>query len=442
MKLTNSQQIAYDALMRGENIFLTGGAGTGKTTLIKQFINEVDPNCEETLLAAPTGKAALNLSIDTDNGCVQGSTVHRLFGLKAGPIPEFKGNVPKIISQASRIIIDEISMMRIDVFDYVADVIMEETNNSFIRRITNKPLQIILVGDFFQLPPVLPTTAAEGVSDKQALNAKYEMDVGKGYCFQSYAWELLEIKKYELTEIMRQKDDEEFCKSLNMIRIGDPSGINYINNNCDQSRFQPDRITLCGTNRNADVINNAMLGRNPNKKVCYQWEIKTKLPPDRITGYLKNVQCVEKLILCVGAKVICIANCKSAMNGTIGEITSIADDHVIVKWENGEENRVDPYEWEITRQTIKEDSGKTKIISSPVLSISQLPLKIGYAITVHKAQGETFKEANIMTDTFETGHLYTALSRCSNVHKMRLYRPLRKDDVKCDQTINNFYKGV
>lgn len=437
---TPSQARAYAAMKRGENVFLTGGAGTGKTTLIKEFIKDVDPECKKTLLCAPTGKAALNMSIKTRYGEVQGSTIHRLFGIKAETAPQFRGGVPKLIQNAERIIIDEISMCRMDVFDYVADTISEEVYNNFIRSLEGRPLQIILVGDFFQLPPVVRTTAAEGNSDKEILNAKYRCDIGKAYCFQSPGWDTLDIKTHELTEIMRQKD-VGFCDALNKIRIGDPSGIDFINKNCDHSPFQPDRITLCGTNRNADAINDAMLQRNPNEKITFQWDIESKIQyPD---SYLKNVQCVKNLTLCKGARVICIANNPSAVNGQMGEVTYVGEDHVRVKWDGGEENRVDAYEWEIARQELKEGKdGKKEIKRSVVLKISQLPLKIAYAITIHKSQGETLPAANIMTDTFETGHLYTALSRCADVHKMRLRRQLRPADVKSDKIINIFYESV
>lgn len=439
--LTPSQQRAYDAMLRGENVFLTGGAGTGKTTLIKKFIREVDPYCRRTIIAASTGKAALNMEIEAPDGkIIYGQTVHKVFHLKAETLPKFNGNVPPMLKVADRIIIDEISMVRMDIFEYLADAYQEEATN-FIRDIEGRPLQIILVGDFFQLPPVVKSNCEEGDSDKKILGMAYAGDVGKAYCFQSNEWNLLDIKTYELTEIMRQKDDEEFCIALNKIRIGDPSGIDYINKNSTHSKIDLNRITICGKNNNALKINQYMLGQNPNPKECFQWTVETKR--QYISNYLKDLPCEERLYLCKGARVICIANNESAVNGAMGTVTSIGYDDVTVAWDNGEVNKVEAYEWKITRQDADRNpkTGTVTIHTTEILKVTQLPLKIAYAITAHKAQGTTLPAANIYMDFFETGHLYTALSRVEKVEGIILRRMLKESDVRCDQVINNFYYG-
>ena len=151
-------------------------------------------------------------------------------------------------------------------------------------------------------------------------------------------------------------------------------------------------------------------------------------------------------MLCVGARVICIANTDSAVNGQMGTVKEINWDDVVVEWDNGKTNKVKAYEWEVTRQDIKkltDDRGKiirSELTSKVILTVSQLPLKLAYAITIHKSQGETIDKINVMPQTFETGQLYVALSRCTNVKGIRLQRPLKASDVLCDQTITNWYK--
>jgi ATP-dependent exoDNAse (exonuclease V) alpha subunit len=183
-----------------------------------------------------------------------------------------------------------------------------------------------------------------------------------------------------------------------------------------------------------------MLGRNSNKKSTYIWDYMTQLT--YVDHYLKNIQCVESLTLCEGARVICIANCGTAVNGQLGTVLSTHDDHVRVDWDNGSVTDVYEYEWEVVRQEIVKSQNNMRIERKKVLSVTQLPLKLAYAITIHKSQGETFDSVTVVPDTFETGQLYTALSRCTNVHTLRLLRPLQPSDIRCDATINDFYDSI
>lgn len=449
--LTKDQKNALDAMIDGKNVFLTGGAGTGKTTVIKEFIKIVDPECRHTLLAAPTGKAAINMSVESENGVtIYGSTVHRLFGIKAVTCPKYTGKIPNILKATNILIIDEISMMRIDIFDYVMNAVLDENaarEDDWLSDSTAVPIQIILVGDFFQLPPVIRQKAAEGMSDKEIMDKIYKFDVGKGYCFQSPFWELFNIQMCELTEIMRQKGDMQFCTALNKIRIGDTSGIKYINDNYSKERANFSWITLCGTNESVNRINEKAMALNKNCKYVFKQEVSVDISfKGNKEKFLKDLSCEEELILFVGARVLCIANCGSGVNGMMGIITKItSDDGIMVKWDKtNKETRIDRYTWEVTKQevVIEEKNGrKVEVIKAKhILTVKQFPLKLAYAITIHKSQGETIKMANIDTNTFETGHLYTALSRCESVQNMKLRRPLVPSDVKYDNKINEFYE--
>ena len=439
MNLTKSQSKALQMLKSGNHIFLTGGAGTGKTTVIKQFIKEVDPYCEYTVLCAPTGKAALNMMIETPDGFINGNTIHRTFGLKANNnYPSYpEHNIPKCLEIANRLIIDEVSMLRIDLFDYIIKVIQAASERRWDQ------LQVIMIGDFFQLPPVLPDVAPKGISDKEKLNRQYGYDIGKGYCFLSKQWADMKFTFCNLSEVMRQKDDSAFAIALNKIRIGNPEGITYINQNCARG-FSDKRITICGTNKKAEEINALALSKLTSKKYCFECTVYSdlSLSSNEIKKYLENANCDTRLNICEDARIICIANNECAVNGQMGTVVEIASEGITVQWDNGDLNVVKKYTWEITRQDIVQDGyGKESIEAKIIMTIEQYPLKLAYAITVHKSQGSTMDAVNVSADLFETGHLYTALSRCTNVKNLGLKRPLTIQDVKCDKIINDFYEG-
>ena len=130
----------------------------------------------------------------------------------------------------------------------------------------------------------------------------------------------------------------------------------------------------------------------------------------------------------------------------MGTVKEIDWDGIVVAWDNGGTNKVKEYEWEVTRQDIRKITDakgrkiRSELVSNVILTVSQLPLKLAYAITIHKSQGETIDKINVMPQTFETGQLYVALSRCTNVKGIRLQRPLRPSDVLCDQKITDWYK--
>ena len=428
MELTKSQKVAYDAMKSGKNVFITGGAGTGKTKLIQEFISEVDPNMEKTVFMAPTGKAALNMG---ENG----RTIHRTLGLRKDD-EHFDKNpaVPKILDSVKRIVIDEISMMRIDLFDYFARLFQKENR-------------------YRQLNPVMVVNDTR--NDETLLNKWYGKDVGRAYSFQSDFWHKLGIQTYELTEICRQKGNPEFAAALNQLRVGNTECIHYFNKNCiiGESNFDPSLITLCGKNKTVEKINNQHI---PANKTISHTEISKKVFDADIDW--KSIACEKDLVLFPEAHVMCIANNKSAVNGEMGVIKKIYDDEIIIRWNSGKTNAVEKYTWSINRPIVTEkivevdESGKfiyEKIISSETLyEVTQFPLKLAYASTVHKAQGETISDGGNVylgktyggnREFFNPGQLYTALSRFTDPRNIHLSRPLIESDVIYEKLIYNFF---
>ncbi len=205
INLTLSQQGAYDSIMAGHNVFLSGCAGTGKSFLIGQIIKELEAAGKSVVVAAPTGIAAIN---------VGGTTLHRLLGLASDIYVDIPPKIPSVLYKTDTLIVDEISMCRLDLFDYLGRVLAK----------VSRPIQVIVVGDFCQLPPVMPNGKAN--SDKEILDRWYGRDVGHGYAFLSPQWSRLKLETTVLKEPMRQKD-LSVVSALDRARLGDTTVLPY-----------------------------------------------------------------------------------------------------------------------------------------------------------------------------------------------------------------------
>jgi hypothetical protein len=410
MKAEYTQEQALAKMRSGKNIFLTGLPGTGKSYIIRQFIEEKQNEGKQILVCAPTGIAALN---------VGGVTMHQAFSI---PIPAYGHYITEITNSkvkaaltADIIIIDEISMCRNDVFEYFGYVI------DYINKEGRDP-QIIVIGDMFQLPPVVPETEIAKLK-------RYGFDLS-GYCFTSRYWKKLKFTPVVLTKIFRQQD-EEFINNLGMLRLGSTDCIAYFNDRVKdiENRNSP-IIQICSTNATAQEINDAELSKL-NSPMCLYKMQKEKFCP-------KETAAEESLILKEGARVMFIANdviSKQYTNGEFGTITLCLDNYVRVLKDDGNEITVFPYKW--TVYDIK--TSGSEISKKEVGNYTQLPLKLAYCITMHKTQGQTYDKAIVTPSSFACGQLYVALSRVRSVDGIFLTQPITEQDIKANQMVCSFY---
>lgn len=399
MLLNKDQQEAYDILISGKNVFLTGDAGTGKSFLINRFIEDV--GCKKNIvITAPTGIASLNIG---------GVTIHRAFNIPVG-VDLFKLHLPAsdVIKVADIIIIDEISMCRMDLFDLIGRIF----NN-----LEKKP-QLIVVGDFHQLPPVLLK------EDKVKLDSYYKTDVGNAFAFQSFAWQYFDFKIIQLNEVMRQ-DNVRFITALNYLRNGDPVCLPYFVKYCSKKKFDG-AITLVGTNRRAEEINNLEIEKINGEKHSLKAIIEGEVD-------LKSLPTYEILNLKVGARVLFLINSELYKNGSMGTILKINNNYVTIKIDDNDcVVDLQRYEWQFKDYVVE---GDNKISEKIIGKFKQFPIKLGYAITIHKSQGQTYDKMNFEPCGWLHGQLYVALSRCKDIKNIYIAYGLKYSQLICDKKV-------
>ena len=409
------------------NIFLTGKAGTGKTTFL-HAIKKKSP--KRLVVTAPTGVAAINAG---------GVTLHSFFQLPFGPflpgsqthINEHRVRKEKknIIRSLDLLIIDEISMVRADLLDGVDSILRRYRRND----VPFGGVQLLMIGDLHQLSPVVKQ------AEWQILQEHY----ASPYFFSSTALGRSEFLPIELKHIYRQSD-QHFIELLNRVRDNtlDPPALNRLN-----SRHIPDfsprdgegYITLCTHNRSADAINDARLEKLTGKKRRFNAGMEGDFPehayPTAATLELKT-----------GAQVMFIRNDmtpeKAYFNGKIGEVTRMSDDTIEVRCPGDPGTiAVEKTIWENMEYTV---DPKTAEISQKVIgTFRQYPLKLAWAITIHKSQGLTFDKAIIDAQAaFAHGQVYVALSRCRTFEGIVLSSPLTQVAVKTDPTVQHFTSQV
>jgi hypothetical protein len=407
----------------GANIFLTGKAGTGKTT----FLHNLKKSGEKRMVVtAPTGVAAINAG---------GVTLHSFFQLPFGPfIPEraadytryrFSRDKISIIKSLDLLVIDEISMVRADVLDAV---------DSVLRRFRRRDVpfggaQLLMIGDLFQLPPVV------NGQEWELLKSYY----ASAYFFCSTALAKTETVTIELKQIYRQSDTR-FIDLLNRVRgdRADGDALRELNQR-HLPNFAPKEdegyITLCTHNRIADQINSVRLARLQQKPKRFEAEIEGEFPEQMYPT-------ASMLVLKPGAQVMFVRNDispeKRFFNGKIGKITHILDKTIRIQCpQDSEPIEVEPATWENIEYTLNRQT--LELSEHKIGTFKQYPLTLAWAITIHKSQGLTFDKAIIDAQAaFAHGQVYVALSRCRTLEGIVLSTPLSAKAIITDPAVRCF----
>ena len=407
--LTAGQKSALEAMLNGQNVFLTGNAGTGKSYILQEFLKKCARR-HNVIACAPTGIAALRLK--------NGSTIHRAFRLPFLQAYDHHKHIhpTEEILNAEIIIIDEISMCRVDLFDYIAEIIFEADEATGFKR------QVIVVGDFFQLPPVLRG------DEREVLRNKYP-DIQAGFCFAGDNWKRFDFEPFILTEVVRQ-NESEYINMLNKARSGDTSCLPYFNARATDD-LPSNAINLVPTNAKAAAINSMRLNELKGERVIFK---------ARTSGTVSagDKSADDELVLKPEARVIALCNDLEYRNGQIGTVKKIFDDHVLVAWDNGKKSDVELHDWNIVRP---EWDGSI-IKHANIGTFTQIPLRLAYAITIHKSQGQTYERANIDPYCFDIGQLYVALSRCESIDGMALSRKAFPNALRCSGEVKRFYSEL
>lgn len=409
----------------GKSIFLTGKAGTGKTTFLKYITECIS---KRFVVLAPTGVAAINAG---------GTTIHSFFQLPLCPyLPDVKELVTeyqmpdkyrkpkkeriKIYRTIDLLIIDEISMVRADILDAIDMTLRRFRRNS-------EPfggVQLLMIGDINQLSPVVKE------SERQYMEKVYPTP----YFFHSKALQRLDYITIELQQVHRQKD-VNFLEILDAVRENrvTESVLRRLNTRVNAFSDKDDVIRLTTHNAQADQINATKLELLPGEPILFEAEVEGDFPDN---SYPTDAS----LMLKVGAKVMFVRNDTDGKfyNGKIGTVENIGQDGTVtITDEFGVQIVVDPIEWENIQYAIDEESGEIR--PNIVGTFRQLPLRIAWAVTIHKSQGLTFDRVIIDAGAaFAFGQVYVALSRCRTLDGISLESPIRYSSIYIDQNVSEF----
>ena len=401
-------------------VFVSGNAGTGKTTLIRYLRDTLELR---SVVLAPTGVAALNAG---------GATIHSFFHFPPRLQDPRDLRAPsdrRLLQKLELLVIDEVSMLRCDVLDCI-DAVLRASRGS------DRPfggVQLLFIGDMFQLPPVVPRDEWEILQGR---------GYGSPYFFSAFSLRSMSLVHVELDHVYRQTDPT-FVSLLNRLRVAEDTemAIEDLNDRCHGIDDAEHELTLACTNRVADQRNAHAMDALDSPEYLLRGTIegKLRLDKDRLPSPLE-------LRLKIGAQVMFTRNDEQQrwVNGSLGVVREVTDDAVVVQL-TGEERgvyEVLPVSWETYEYGL--DAAEERIVAYKVGEYRQFPLMLAWAVTIHKSQGKSLD--SILVDfgsgAFAPGQAYVALSRCRSLEGIRLSRPLRLADVWCDPRIRRFYEAL
>lgn len=422
---------AFELLQNTDaNVFLTGKAGTGKSTFLRYICKNLN---KKHVVLAPTGVAAVN---------VGGATIHSFFQMPLRPVPpndlDYSINAikksgrlskqkRKLISELDLIIIDEVSMVRPDMIDFIDRTLRAVRGK---RGVPFGGVQLLLVGDIFQLEPVV-------TPDMKAILANYYPDF---FFFNAQAYKSANLVSIELKKIYRQTDSK-FINLLDRIRVNEMTvdDLTSLNARVGTDSAKGENalgITLATRRDVAAIINKEKMDQLPSEEIVFEGEINDDFPEKILPTDLN-------LVLKKDAQVMMIRNDKDRrwVNGTLAKVVDISPKGIKVQLENGSTVNVDKETWE--NIGYEYDEAEKKVKENVLGTFTQYPLKAAWALTIHKSQGLTFNNVTIDMSggAFSAGQTYVALSRCRTLEGICFVNPIRKYDVIVSEGAARFSKN-
>lgn len=419
---------AWECLCRSDkHIFISGSAGTGKSTLLRHFIDEMSAGFS-LVVTAPTGVAAIN---------VGGETIHHFLRLPASITPDeaikagkraARGRRASLYRELQILVIDEISMVRADLFD-VIDLYLQAARGN------NLPfggVRLVCFGDLFQLPPVVTQEETTVFADYYQTPFFFGSDV-YGRLLREQSDNVVFI---ELQKVYRQLDPD-FVQLLARVRRGELAAddLDHLNqqvrSNHELNQLLDDCMTLTTTRARAELINQTKLYRLSGQSHSYHGSCTGQFPP-------RTAPTPEVLHLKIGARVMMLNNDQEGrwVNGSLGTISDLGDSWVKVLLDDDDrEVMVTSFTWEASQAAY--DQQEQKIVTTTIGTYTQLPLKLAWAVTIHKAQGQTFAQLiiDLGSSAFASGQTYVALSRGTSLSGIYLTRPITTSDIHCHPAV-------